>query len=185
MTQQVIFDHSIVFDTNIFKSILNKGNGEIFENFFKSFDECFNKDGKFTNYLYSITPFLHLEYLGQLPPSFKEDLINSEIIMKHQSDSPSFVFKSILKNYDTEVSLSDDNLRKKYYEQVSRTSAVAMKLLEDVVGRVCKNDGFSKLIRQNLAMDYSYRYPYYKSLKEDSVVKIHMNTMLDLKSILY
>ncbi len=175
-----IYTHSLALDTNVFKKIIHQGNDHLFENLFLQLNKIVNPQNKYTGFMSTVTPFLLLEYLGQLPPNIEIPRLTKDEVTQYGSGLPREIFNRAALVYEKEPSLEESNLRIRNFENKKRLSLKATKLYDDIVEKIVSKNGFTNFLKLNLALDYSYRYPVQKSLKEEELIKVHINSMLDI-----
>lgn len=175
-----IYTHSLAFDTNVFKRIIHQGNEHLFDNLFIHLNKMVNPQNKFTGFMSTITPFLLLEYLGQIPPNIEIATLTKEEVEQYRANLPREIFNRASLVYASEQDLSETALRARNVENRKRLSAKATKLYDDIVEKIVSKSGFTNYLKLNLALDYSYRYPLQKVLNEEDLAKVHINSMLDI-----
>lgn len=178
--QEMEFTHALAFDTSVLKKVIRVGNEKHFQTLFQTLNEKVNPQYKFTGFYNSITPFLFLEYLGQLPPNISIDAIRTDGFKEKGFTIPPDVFKQVSIIYSNCRELSVDELRKKYSSNLPYVSPTAMKLFEDILKPIISGEKFDNYLKHNLALDFTYRFPYQKFIKEEELFKVHINTMLDI-----
>lgn len=176
----MIFTHALVFDTNVFKRILRKGHEGLYKNLFVSLNKLVNPGNQYQQFYNSITPFLFLEYLGFSLPNLDSTKIKTDGFKEKGFKVPPAVFKQACDLYESFGELSEASLRKKFEENKKYHSDEAALLYEDVVGKVANKGGFDRYLKQNLALDFTYRFPFSRFISGDELTRVHINTMLDI-----
>lgn len=182
MSPVKVFTHTLAFDTNVFRKIIRAGNEKHFENLFLCLNKIVNAKNEYTGYLSTVTPFLILEYLGQVPPNIQIPDPTREDIERFGKELPEEIVRRAEASYRQDPGLAEASLRTKNVENLKYLSPAptAKKLYEDIVGRIVDKNGFSNRIIFNLAMDYAYRFPFRNFLNGNDLHRIHLNTMLDI-----
>jgi hypothetical protein len=175
-----IYTHSLAFDTNVFKRVTRVGNELLFEQLFKDLNARVNPKNEFDGFRSTITPFLLLEYLGQIPPNINIPEPTDTEFKEWGQRAPEKVFHAAGGVYRGETVLQETSLVGKNAENLKYVSKAAMKLYEDIVCRIVKKTGFANFLIHNLALDYTYRFPFRRYCDEDALVRIHLNAMLDI-----
>ncbi|MCB9093349.1 MAG: hypothetical protein H6620_12410 [Halobacteriovoraceae bacterium] len=175
-----LFSHALLFDTNLFDKITKNGNESCFEALFRSLNEIENPNNEINGFLNCFTPFLLLEYLGQTPPNIPYADAFEESLIELGAEMPPEIYNRAIDLYQKQDCLSETALRERNKKNLEYVSSKAQKLYNDIVSRVVDNNGFTNLLIQNLALDFTYRFPYPQHLSGDDIARVHINTILDV-----
>jgi hypothetical protein len=176
----MIFSHSLLFDTNVFKKIIRKENEPLFNSLFTSLNKFINPKSQYDQFYNSVTPFLFLEYLGQTPPKFNSAHIDLTVLKRDGRKGRLDIFRQAETLYRNAPDLSEEHLVEKYNKNIAYHSSIASSLYEDIAGRAVKQRGFSNQLIENLALDFIYRFPFHEHLDKKDSSRIHIDTMLDV-----
>ena len=175
-----IHTHALCLDTNVFKKIFRKGNELIFDNLFLELNKAVNPKNEFAGYYSTVTPFLVLEYLGEVPVDISIEQFTDEEKEKFKDGLKQEVFKRAETEYKKQTALFDESLRLKNTENKNYVSVKAERLYADVVESIVNRDGFSEEIRFNLALDFTYRFDYASVVSAGNLKKINVSNFYDV-----
>lgn len=176
----MVYSHVLIFDTNVFKRILENGSEYIYDSIFAQLNQALNPKGAYTGFLSTTSPFQLLEFLGRIPPNISIQEFSKEEIKQYGFTLLNLVFERALLEYKKHPDLTEVSLRERNEQNKLRLSAKASKLYDDIVGKIVSRDGFSELLKQNLALDFAYRFPFSKIVRGEDLIRIHANSLIDI-----
>lgn len=173
-----MYDHALVFDTNIFNRMIAPGGAPYYEIVFHELQQKVIPQGH--QFLGILTPALLLEYLGIVPEPPEQGAMSCAITADNARETPDIVFTAAEAHFRLLPSLQEANISAVYNRAEQLSSTFAKRLFGDLVGTKVARPGFSNYLIQSLALDYQYGYDFRSKVSKEKLLRIHTGFLLDV-----